>query len=106
MGKRSQHPSRDSAQGDLFGGAPTQPQYRPNPQYVRNRLDSDLAEARAADKMPWNPTRLQLNRMAFRDITRHLPDDEAARYRQEFEAELVRLGVGPDFDDPESAPPF
>jgi len=80
-----------SAQGDLFGAEPMQPQYRPKSEYVRNRLDRILAEARAAEKMPWDWPRLQLNEIVFRDIPRYLPDEEAARYRLAFEEELARL---------------
>jgi len=82
----------NAVQGDLFGGPVAQPRYVPKPQHVRNRLDCALAELRAATTMPWDRSWLHLNELTFRDIPRHLPDqDEAARYRAEFKRELERL---------------
>ncbi len=40
---------------DLFGADPV-PAYRPDPDKVRSRLHKILAEARAAQKLPWEPT--------------------------------------------------
>jgi hypothetical protein len=39
-------------QADLFGAEPV-PAYRPDPEKVRSRLHKILAEARAAQKLPW-----------------------------------------------------
>ena len=80
-------------QMDLFAAAPASPAYRPDPEKVRSRLRRILAEARAAQAMPWEPTRLGLYRIIFPDMTRYLPDGEAARWRAGFAAELERFGV-------------
>ena len=81
-------------QMDLFANEPATPAYRPDPEKVRSRLRRILAEARAAATMPWEPTRLSLYRAIFPDMTRYLPDDEAAGWCAEFTAELDRFGVG------------
>jgi hypothetical protein len=78
------------AQPDLFGSEAV-PAYRPDPDKVRSRLHKILAEARAAQKLPWEPTTVSLYRTIFPQMSLWLPDEEAAQLRFEFEAELVRL---------------
>ncbi|MGA3310972.1 MAG: hypothetical protein ABSD08_20525, partial [Xanthobacteraceae bacterium] len=58
---------------------------------VRRRLEKILAEARAAQKMPWEPTTVSLYRTIFPQMTNWLPDDEGAQLRFDFETELARL---------------
>jgi len=58
---------------------------------VRARLHKILAEARAAQKLPWDPARVSLYRTIFPQMTNWLPEDEGAQLRFEFEAEMVRL---------------
>ncbi|MFA6267764.1 MAG: hypothetical protein WC670_18860 [Pseudolabrys sp.] len=77
-------------QGDLFGADPV-PAYRPDPDKVRSRLHKILAEARAANVLPWEPTTVSLYRTIFPQMTNWLPEDEGAQFRFEFEAELERL---------------
>lgn len=79
------------AQPDLFGEDAAPPAYRPDPDKVRARLHRILAEARAAQKLPWEPTRVSLYRTIFPQMTNWLPDDEGAQLRFEFETELARL---------------
>ncbi len=50
-----------------------------------------LAEARAAQRLPWEATRASLYRTIFPQMTLWLPDDEGAQLRLEFETELERL---------------
>jgi len=86
-------------QPDLFGD--DQPElfdedapprvYRADPDRVRARLGKILAEARAAQKLPWEPATVSLYRTIFPQMTNWLPDEEAAQLRFEFEAELARL---------------
>ena len=78
-------------QGDLFVNACAEPKWQPNPDKVRRRLDRILAEARAAEKMPWDWSQQSLYQKIFPDMTRYLPDDEAAQYRIAFEQECERL---------------
>jgi hypothetical protein len=65
--------------------------YRADPDKVRSRLQKILAEARAARRIPWEPTTVSLYRTIFPQMTLWLPEDEAAQLRFEFEAELARL---------------
>jgi hypothetical protein len=65
--------------------------YRADPDKVRARLHRILAEARAAQKLPWEPTRVSLYRTIFPQMTNWLPEDEGAQLRFEFESELARL---------------
>lgn len=81
-------------QPDLFGPDAAAPAYRPDPDKVRARLHRILAEARAAQSFPWEPTRVSLYRTIFPQMTLWLPEGEAAQLRFEFEEELARLGAG------------
>ena len=77
-------------QPDLFGAEPV-PAYRPDPDKVRARLHKILAEAQAAQTLPWAPGRVSLDRTIFPQITNWLPEEEGAQLRFEFETELARL---------------
>lgn len=90
----------ESEQPDLFGyeGGPEPfgedtpaPVYRPDPTKVRARLHKMLYEARAAETLPWDEESARLYRAIFPQMTRSLPEEEAARLRLEFEAEMERL---------------
>jgi len=78
-------------QDDLFSEDAAAPEYRPDPDKVRARLHKILAEARAAQKLPWEPTRVTLYRTIFPQMTNWLPEDEGAQLRFEFDAEIARL---------------
>ncbi|HEY2247499.1 MAG TPA: hypothetical protein VGH70_08670 [Bradyrhizobium sp.] len=80
----------ENSQSDLFGGDSV-PAYRPDPEKVRARLHKMLAEARAAQTFPWEPTRVSLYRTIFPQMSLWLPEDESAQLRFEFEAEIKRL---------------
>ena len=78
-------------QSALFDeNAPT-PEYRADPDAVRAELYKILAEARAAQKLPWEPKTVVLYRTIFPQMTNWLPDEEGARLRFEFETEIRRL---------------
>lgn len=89
-----------SRQGDLFKSderadpfgedAPT-PEYRADPDAVREELYAILAQARAAQTMPWDARRTRLYRTIFAQMTNWLPEEEGAQLRFEFGAELARL---------------
>jgi hypothetical protein len=73
-------------------GAPAPKVYVPNPQHVRNRLESLLSQLKAADTWPWEPVIVRLHR--DRDIPYLwglLDEEEAARWRSAFAAEMERL---------------
>jgi hypothetical protein len=72
--------------------APVQPVvYRADPGRVRRKLERILAEARAAETMPWNQSRQGFYRTIFPQMTLWLPEAEAAQYRLDFENEMERL---------------
>lgn len=71
---------------------PAEPVWRPDPERVRARLARILDEARGAAAMPWDPAQASLYRTIFPDMTRWLPEAEAAALLAAFEAELARLG--------------
>jgi hypothetical protein len=77
-------------QSDLFGAEAT-PTYHPDPDKVRSRLHKILAEARAAQKLPWEPTTVSLYRTIFPQMTLCLPEEEGAQLRVQFEEEIARL---------------
>jgi hypothetical protein len=78
-------------QTDLFGEATPTPVYRADPDEVRAELHKILAEARAAQKLPWEPRTVLLYRTIFPQMTNWLPDVEGAQLRFEFETEIRRL---------------
>jgi len=78
-------------QSDLFGDDVPTPEYRADPDSVRAELYKILAEARAAQKLPWEPKTVLLYRTIFPQMTNWLPEDEGAQLRFEFEAEISRL---------------
>src|SRR5260370_23016231 len=80
----------DDEQAELFEDAPT-PVYRADPDEVRQELHKILAEARAAQTMPWDDRHILLYRTIFPQMTNWLPEEEGAQLRFEFEAELARL---------------
>lgn len=79
-------------QGDLFGEAELpQPVWKPDPDKVRRRLEGILAEARAAEKMPWDWSEQSLYQTIFPQMASLLPEEEADQYRFQFEQEWERL---------------
>jgi len=78
-------------QPELFdeNAAPTT--YVGDPDRVRARLHKILAEARAAETLPWDAARVSLYRTIFPQMTLWLPEDEAAQLRFAFEEEMERL---------------
>ena len=76
-------------------GAESAAAHRPDPERVRRRIDSILAELRGEiSARHWEFGRASFLRLAFPRLTRFLPDDEAARLESEFEREMARLGAG------------
>jgi hypothetical protein len=78
-------------QPELFGEDAPTPEYSTDPDAVRQEFFEILAEARAAEKMPWDRKRIVLYRTIFPQMTNRLPQDEGAQLRFEFETELARL---------------
>lgn len=79
------------AQPELFDADAAPPAYRPNLDEVRARLSKILAEARAAERLPWDADKALLYRTIFPHMTGWLPEEEGAQLRFEFDSEMVRL---------------
>jgi hypothetical protein len=82
---------QDHEQADLFGDDSPTPEYRADPDEVRQELYKILAEARAAQTMPWDTRRVALYRTIFPQMTNWLPEEEGAQLRFDFETELAQL---------------
>lgn len=82
---------RTDVETDLFGEDTPTPEYRADPDEVREELLRILSEIRAADKLPWEPRKASLYRTIFPQMTLWLPEDEGAQLRFEFEKEMERL---------------
>ena len=92
---------------DLFGNGPAQPSFfgegenrMPNPEPVshlpstdeiRRRLHAVLAQARAAEHMPWDERKARMWQVLFPQMANWLPDDERDQLRFEFAQEIERL---------------
>jgi len=81
----------DDEQADLFGEDRPTPEYRADPDAVRQELYRILAEARAAQTIPWDAKRAALYRTIFPQMTNWLPAEEGAQLRFAFATELARL---------------
>ena len=80
----------DRTQLDMFGAPPPE-NYDPDPESVRAELLDILAKARAAPQVPWDAKEASYWRTVFPQMANWLPEEEAARLRCEFAAELARL---------------
>ena len=76
---------------DLFGEERPPLLYRADPEQVRLELRALLAQARAASSVPWSREDLRYHQTVFPQMSRWLPDEEAAQLRFEFETEIKRL---------------
>jgi hypothetical protein len=81
---------RTESQPDLFW-QDAAPAHRPDADKVRARLNKILAEARAAQTLPWDRSRASLYRTIFPQLTLFLPEGEGAQLRFAFETEMARL---------------
>lgn len=78
-------------QPELFGEEATPLVYRADPDRIRRRLERLIAEARAAESMPWNAEQLRNREAMLRRMGRFLPEEEAAQLSFQFEREVERL---------------
>lgn len=81
----------EDSQPELFEAEAAPPAYRPDPDKVRARLHKILAEARGAEKLPWDSDQVLLYRTIFPHMAGWLPDEEAQQLRFEFDTEMARL---------------
>lgn len=94
-------------QDDLFGHVPqpgellrepmpVTPPVRHTPETIRAEMHAILAEARAADAMPWTPRTLRAHTAMFPYMAEWLKNGEGERLMLAFKAELDRLGAPVD----------
>jgi len=79
------------SQAELVDADAAPPAYRPDPDKVRNKLNTILAEARAAVKFPWDADKILVYQTIFPHMAGWLPEEEAAQLRFEFDTEMARL---------------
>ena len=58
---------------------------------MRARLERILTQAMGAASLPWTREELRVYRTIVPQMTLWLPDDKAAQWRLDFEAEVARL---------------
>lgn len=84
-----------TTQPDLFAGEPEPVRaprsYAPSPDQVRAHLDFILAQARGAETLPWDARKTGFYKQVVPQMTRWLPDAEAAQWRLDFTREIERL---------------
>lgn len=82
-------------QPDLFAGVPEPVQaprsYAPHPGDVRAHLNEIVERARASDVMPWDDRKVRFYKKVVPQMSRWLPEDEAARWCRDFAQEIARL---------------
>ena len=78
-------------QPQLFDADNAPPAYRPDFDDVRARLNRILAEARAAERLPWDADKVLMYQTIFPHMAGWLPEEEAAQLRFAFDTEMTRL---------------
>jgi hypothetical protein len=91
MARHNQPDLFGDPQAELFAADAAPVAYLPDPDRVRARLRRILSEARAARRLPWDRSRADLSRTIVPQMTLSLPEEEAAQWRLDFEAEMARL---------------
>lgn len=76
-------------EAELFPTAPAV--VHPDPDRIRRRLARILAEAHAAQSMPWDDNQRRLYEQVVPQMSLALPEAEGDQLRLEFERELARL---------------
>jgi hypothetical protein len=81
------------AQLDLFGSsrlASSVPR-EPDREKIRMLLSTAIEQLRTADEMPWRPAELRSWHHVFQNMTKWLPAEERAEFREAFDIEISRL---------------
>ncbi len=78
-------------QDDFFDENRPEKLYYADPEKVRQELLKVLAQAKAAQTLPWTRDMLRFHRKVFPQMSRWLPDEEAAQLCFEFDTEVKRL---------------
>lgn len=83
----------EDEQPELLDEDTPEVQYHGDPDRVRARLHRLIAEARAADRLPWDRDSVRLYRKIVPQMALWLPEDEARQLCLEFETEMDRLAA-------------
>ncbi len=78
-------------QGALFDEQRAPVVYRADAEKVRRQLLEVLALVEKATSLPWSREKLRYHQTVFPQMSRWLPEEEAAQLRFAFDAELKRL---------------
>lgn len=78
-------------QGALFDEERAPAVYRDDAEKVRRQLLEVLAQVEKATSLPWSREKLRYHQTVFPQMSRWLPEEEAAQLRFAFDAELKRL---------------
>ena len=86
-------PSIGPAQlGFDLGGEKPPLSYAPDPVEIRRELDAILQAARdAKEQLPWDERTFRYNCVVFPQMSRWLPEEEAAQLCFEFSREVARI---------------
>jgi hypothetical protein len=79
-----------AVQPGLFDALPPKP-VEPSPDRIRRTLNELLATAQAAERMPWDAQRAEVNAIRFHQMANWLPQEERDSMRAAFVRELDRL---------------
>ena len=79
------------AEPELFDEDWTPPATRADPEKVRAELHAILGEARAASTLPWDKRTASYYQVVFPQMSKWLPEDEAAQLCFAFDTEMKRL---------------
>lgn len=80
------------SQLSLFEQPKAAPERRaPNPDFIRKHLNRVLRLMRDAEQLPWSEAEAQSWEKQFPELAKLLPDEEAAHYCFQFDAEWGRL---------------
>ncbi len=88
---RSQLDLFGADQPELFPAEATPIVWRADPDRIRRRIAGMLAEARAAERLPWSEDELGNRLYLLKRMGSFLPEEEAAQLAFEFEREVERL---------------
>ncbi len=78
-------------QPELFDSDRAPALFHADPDKVRLDLHAMLARLRAAEKLPWSREDARYHQTVFPQMSRWLPEDEAAQLCFEFEKQMTRL---------------
>jgi hypothetical protein len=80
-------------QNEMFEHS-TRPSHRPtvpSAEFVRAKMLDLIDQLKQAESLPWNERNTTINEIIFPQMSKWLPEDEAAEFVGQFSRELARL---------------